>query len=240
MYVSMKQEMESMSGEGQITGVSMISAASIPTSERAKFMDGVMEVEYNSWPPELVGERSRYESRMEIFPEGFISALEGGKTRGFTVSEIVNYDPDTKKTWDELTDNGTFKRSHNPQGDSLYVSTVVVSKDAQGKRIGEKLVNEQKEVVKRLGLQRLFLGARIPGYDEYCRENGDIAVEDYLELTNEKGESVDPEIRFYKRQGLYPAKVIPDFEPDTESRDFGVVMMWQNPQNPQTLPLNKL
>lgn len=225
----MSKEMESMGGENQIAGVSVVSASSVSLSERSKFMDGVMEVENNSWPPELVGERSRYESRMEIFPDGFFSALEGGRTKGFTVSEIVNYDPDAKKTWDELTDNGTFKRSHNPKGDSLYVSTVAVSRDAQGKGIGGKLVDAQKEVVRKFGLKRLFLGARIPDYDQYCRENGDISVEDYLQLTNDKGESVDSEIRFYKRQGLHPAKIIPNFEPDTPSRDYGVVMVWENP-----------
>lgn len=228
----MKKEMESMTGERQIAGVSMVSAASVSSSERVRLMDGVMDVENNSWPPELVGERSRYESRMEIFPEGFISALEGGKTKGFTVSEIVNYDPDTKKTWDELTDSGTFKRSHNPEGDSLYVSTVAVSNDAQGRGFGGKLVDVQKELVRRLGLKRLFLGARMPGYDDYCKENGDISPEEYVKLKKETKnglEAVDPEIRFYERQGLHPTKIVPNFEPDEPSRNYGIVMVWENP-----------
>lgn len=226
--------MESMGGEGQVTGISMISAASASPAERSKLMDGVMVVEHNSWPPELVGSRERYESRMEIFPDGFISAVEDGKTLGFTVSEIVNYEPDVKKTWDELTDNGTFKKSHNPDGDSMYVSTVVVSNDAQGKGVGGKLVDAQKEVVKKFGLKRLFLGARIPGYDEYCRENGDISPEEYIELKKETShglEALDPEIRFYQRQGLRVAKIIPDFEPDEPSRNYGVVLVWENLQS---------
>ncbi|OGH16526.1 MAG: hypothetical protein A3C30_05050 [Candidatus Levybacteria bacterium RIFCSPHIGHO2_02_FULL_40_18] len=221
-------EMESMAGEGGMTNISVVSGASISPNERTKFMDGVMEVEHNSWPPELVGPRWKYESRLEIFPDGFFSAVEDGKTRGFTISEIMNYDPDSKKSWNELTDNGTFKTTHNPEGDSLYVSTVVVAKDAQGKGIGGELVDVQKELVKRLRLKRLFLGARAPGYDKYCRENGEVTVEDYIKLKNEKDEPFDPEIRFYSRQGLRPTKAIPDFEPDDASRNYGVVMVWDN------------
>ncbi len=228
----MTGEMESMNGEDGMEGVSMISAASIPVNERDTFLDGVMEVEQSAWPPELVGEKWRYASRLEIFPNGFISAVEDGKTKGFTVSEIVKYDPDAKKTWNELTDNGTFKKSHNLSGDSLYVSTVAVGKDAQGRGLGGKLVGAQKEVVKRFGLKRLFLGARIPGYDEYCKEHGDIPAEEYVNLKKETArglEAVDPEIRFYERQGLRPAKIVPNFEPDEPSRDYGVVLVWENP-----------
>lgn len=222
------EEMESMAGEGQIGNVKMVSGADITPAERGNFLDGAMQVENSAWPPELVGERSKFESRLEIFPQGFIAAEKDGKIVGFTTSQIVNYDPDTKKTWDEVTDNGTLRTTHTLNGDSLYVSSVAVSPEAQGEGVGGKLVDAQKEVIKELGLKRLFLGARIPGYDQYCKEKGDISAEDYLQLKNEKGEPIDPEIRFYARQGLRPAKVVPEFEPDIPSRNFGVVMVWEN------------
>lgn len=223
--------MESMGEERNTDNMSMVPASSVPPAEKSKFLDGVMEVENSAWPPELTGERSKFESRMEVFPRGFIVAFKNGEIKGFTTSQIVSYDPDTKKTWDELTDNGTLRGTHNPNGDSLYVSSVAVGKDAQGKGLGGDLVDAQKVMVKELGLKRLFLGARIPGYDEYCKANGDISVENYLDLKNEKGEPIDPEIRFYSRQGLHPAKIIPEFEPDDPSRNYGVVMVWENPSS---------
>jgi GNAT superfamily N-acetyltransferase len=200
----------------------------IPKEKREEFLDKLLEVEESAWPEELRADREKFKSRLEVFPEGVVAVFAGEKILGFSTAQIVDYDPDFYGTWNEITDNGAIKKTHNPQGDSLYVVSVATRKDAQGKGIGGKLVEAQKELVKKKGLARLFLGARIPGYAAYCRENGDISVEEYIELKNEKGEPLDPEIRFYKRHGLLPKKVIPNFEPDEASRDFGVVMVWEN------------
>jgi hypothetical protein len=98
--------------------------------------------------------------------------------------------------------------------------------------LGGRLVAEQKKLAQRLGLEYLFLGARAPGYAQYIQEHGEISIEDYLKQTTETGEPLDPEIRFYQRQGLRPAKIIPDFESDVQSRDHGVVMVWKVGSSP--------
>lgn len=221
--------MEGNMDTGELMGnITIVRATDIPLAQRGKFLDEIMEVERSAWPPELQAERSKFESRMQVFPEGIVATMIDGKAKGFSTSQITTYDRNTNKTWDEITDNGTLVKTHNPEGDSLYVSSVAVGADAQRKGLGAKLVEAQKEFVTKMGLKRLYLGARIPGYDQYCKENGDISVEDYLELKNDKGDPLDPEIRFYSRQGLKPAKVVPEFEPDIPSRNYGVVMVWEN------------
>lgn len=208
----------------------------IPVTEFARthayeeLLAGVMHVETTAWPPELQATVDKFISRMAVFPEGFMVAEKDGKIRGFTTSQIANYDPSVRKTWDEFTDNGTLVKSHKPSGDSLYVASVAVAGEAQGEGVGTKLIEAQKDLTRRFGLKRLFLGARIPGYDEYCKKNGDISVEEYLKLKDGKGLPLDPEIRFYGRYGLKPAKIIPEFEPDGPSRNYGVVLIWENPQ----------
>jgi ribosomal protein S18 acetylase RimI-like enzyme len=123
-----------------------------------------------------------------------------------------------------------IEKTHNLQGNALYVVSVGVGIDAQGRGVGGKLVQSQLELAKKLGLKYLFLGARAPGYDAYCKNNGEISAEEYLKLKNDKGETTDPEVRFYERQGLHLARIVPNFEPDSQSRDFGIVMVWENPQ----------
>lgn len=204
------------------------SATKIPPDERDKFLNEVMDVERSAWRPELQASKEKFVSRLEVFPQGFIIARVDGKIKGVTTSQIATYDPLEKKTWDEITDNGMIKRTHNSSGNALYVVSVAISADTQGMGVGSRIVEEQKKLAKQLGLKSVFLGARIPGYNKYCKQNGEIPVEEYLKIKNQDGESVDPEIRFYERQGLRPSKIIPEFEPDIDSKDYGVVVVWKN------------
>lgn len=209
-------------------GIIIEPATSIIDDQREDFLDRVIEAEKKTWPLELQASREKFESRLNLFPEGFFVVKTDNKIHGVTTSQITVYDPSSSRTWDEVTDNGMIAATHNQDGDALYVVSVGVTADSQGKGIGGMLVKSQIELTKKLGLKYLFLGARAPGYDAYCKVYGDISIEDYLELKNEKGEVIDPEIRFYQRQGLSIAKVISNFEPDVQSRDYGVVMLWEN------------
>lgn len=204
------------------------SAINVSRDKKSEFLDEVVSVERNVWPPELQASREKFQSRAKVFPQGFIVVKVDGKIKGVTTSEITTYDLSKDKTWDEITDKGMLKKTHIPSEDSLYVVSVGVSPDSQGMGIGGKLVGVQIELAKQLGLKRVFLGARIPGYDQYCKAHGKISVDTYLNLKNDKNEPIDPEIRFYQRQGLRPAKIVLNFEPDTSSRDYGVVMVWEN------------
>lgn len=204
------------------------SASKIQDAQKEEFLNQVIEAEKSAWPLELQATRQKFESRLKLFPQGFAVVRDNGEIKGVSTSQITTYDPNSSRTWDEITDNGMIETTHNPDGNALYVVSVGVSADTQGKGIGGMLVKSQIELTKKLGLKYLFLGARVPGYDAYCRQNGDVSIEDYLKVKNEKGDSFDPEIRFYERQGLHPSKIIPNFEPDSQSRDYGIVMLWEN------------
>lgn len=217
--------------------VTIMSATDVSSDQKDEFLDQVIEVEQKAWPPGLQASREKFERRFELFPEGFFVARRDGGIVGVSTSEIITYDAGANKTWDEVTDDGMIEGTHDPSGEGLYVVSVGVSPDVQGGGIGGKLVQAQKDLTQKLGLKYLYLGARIPGYNEYCEKHGEIPVIEYLRLGGGKPDKVeryDPEIRFYERQGLELIKVIPNFEPDTESRDFGVVMMWKNPHAIQT------
>jgi GNAT superfamily N-acetyltransferase len=210
--------------------IEAISAKDVEFSRINRFLDQVMKVEESAWPEELRASREKFLSRLTIFPEGLIALKINDQIKGVSTSQISYfsyYDSSGNEnyTWENLTDNGTIKSTHDHAGNALYIISIGVSEDVQGQGLGGKLLDEQKKLAQDLGLKYLFLGARIPGYKSYLENNGQISVEDYLKSVTKKGEPIDPEIRFYYRQGLRPVRVVPNFEPDEQSLNFGVVMV---------------
>lgn len=192
-------------------------------------IDGVMRVEEEAWPAEIRAPREKFENRLKLFPQGFYVALMDGRVMGVTTSEIIPYDsahPVDK--WEGVTDNGWITKTHNPQGNALYVVSVGVSPLAGGKGVGSQLVQAQKKLVEQLNLDCLVLGARCPGYGQ-SKYDG-IKVEDYVRLQRADKQLEDPELRFYTRNGLSVLKPILRYmDEDPESRHYGIVMEWRNP-----------
>jgi len=210
--------------------ISIKSMAEYDPSQYSELLDEVMLVEEEAWPKEWRATRDKFASRLAIFPEGFFVAFKGGRMVGVTTSEIINYDPERLPlTWDEITDNGCIKDTHDPHGNSLYVTSVGVSKKFQGQGIGRSIIEAQKQLVQRLNLKCLFLGARLPMYHEYHRSNSKVSVEDYMKLEKSPGKKFDPEIRFYESVGLKVVEVMPNYGPDRASENYGVIMVWENP-----------
>ena len=146
-----------------------------------------------------------------------------GSLIGASTSQIINYDGSTITSWEEITDNGWI-RNHNPNGNALYVVSIGSISRRGG---GSALVQAQKNLAKELNLSFLVLGSRIPGYDSYCREHGEINIGEYVKLLRDDGEPLDPELRFYTRNGLSLQEIRSNYmEDDKESRNYGAIMLW--------------
>jgi len=189
-------------------------------------LDKVVKLENTIWPEGTRASREKFENRLRIFPQGFFSAFRNNEMIGVSTSEIINYDPQNPPiSWESITDNGFIRDTHNSSGNALYVVSIgAISRSGAG----SALLQAQKKLKQELNLQYLVLGARIPGYDAYCRENGDIPIQDYVILKREDGELLDPELRFYTRNGLSISKIMPNYmEDDKESRNFGAIVYFQ-------------
>ncbi len=207
----------------------------IPVSDIPKILDKVVKLEKEVWPEEIQASREKFESRAEVFPQGFLMiSLSNLGLMGVSTAEIINYDPENPPvSWEEITDNGWIKKTHNPSGNALYLESVGAK---SGYGVGSELVKQQIELAKKLNLKYLVLGSRIPGYHQYHTEHPDVSIDGYLVLKrnnpNNGKETYDPEVRFYERCGLRVAKVVTNYmEDDPESEDYGAVMVWENKQN---------
>ena len=209
----------------QIVRLSEISKADI-----SRILDEVVRVERETWPEEIQAPREKFESRAEIFPEGFLTInLSDLGMVGVSTAEIINFNPQNPPiSWEETTDNGWIKNTHTKEGNTLYLVSVGASPRSVGRGIGTRLVQEQINLAKKLNLDYLVLGSRIPGYHRYHQEHPNTTISDYLSLKRGK-ETYDPEIRFYSRCGLKIAKIVPNYmEDDPESENYGAVMIWEN------------
>ena len=204
-------------------------------------LDDVIRVEQEAWPAELRASRDKFESRLNVFPDGFFGVYVNGKLVGVSTSISINYNFNDKFDWYKLTDNG-YGRNHNIKGNCLYVVSVGTSQSKELKQVrdylkinnlktlGTMLVEKQIGLAKKLGKEVLVLTARVPGYKNYY-ESCKCSIDEYLDLTINKNkiiEPYDPEIRFYKRCGLDISKIIPDAEEDHDSMNYGVIMSWKN------------
>jgi len=189
-------------------------------------LDRVVELENKIWPKGTRATKEKFESRLKIFQEGFFLAFKDKRLIGVSTSEIIEYDPkNPPKSWEEITDDG-YIRKHNPRGNALYVVSIGAESRSGA---GSALLSAQKNLTKRLNLRFLVLGARIPGYDRYCREKKEIPIERYVRLKREDKQPLDPELRFYIRNSLRLQKIQKNYmQNDKESRNYGAIMVWQN------------
>ncbi len=188
----------------------------------------IIGLENKIWPPGTQASKKKFEKRLSIFQQGFFLAFRNNELIGVSTSQIIHYSTESMpKNWEIATDNGFIEKTHNPKGNALYiVSLGAVSRSGAG----SALLSRQKELVKSVGLQYLVLGARIPGYDEYCRNIREIPVEQYTSIKRQDGQLYDDELRFYVRNGLKIEKIVQNFmEDDSESRNYGIIMTWENP-----------
>lgn len=193
----------------------------------------VMRVERETWPPEIQASEAKFQSRAEIFPQGFQLGFIDGKLWGVSTAQIIKFQPNNPCTsWEKITDNGWIKESHNPEGNALYVISIGVSPLVSRRGLGTALLEAQKKLTRQLSLKWLVLGSRVPDFAAWHSQHPHSTIEQFLK-TKQNNESLDSLIRFYERGGLKIIKIVPNYmEDDPESENYGVIMCWLNEKFP--------
>lgn len=186
----------------------------------------ILRTEREAWPEGLRATREMFHSRLKTFPEGFLCAVVNGEVEGFVVTEILNYDIQSSSlSWQEATDHGYIRKTHNPKGDTLYGVSLSVSAHV-GKRVAISLLEAAGKLVIKYGLNQVLFGSRIPRYHKYAAQ---MSLEKYIKAKTRTGRPLDPELGMYQNIGLKPVKIIPGYIKDPESLDYGILVVWKNP-----------
>lgn len=193
---------------------------------KSKDMRKILRIEREAWPEGLRATREMFHSRLKTFPEGFLCAVENRDVQGFVVTEILNYDIQRSSlSWQEATDNGYIRNTHNPNGDTLYGVSLSVSPCAR-KGVAIALLEAAGKFAIKRGLKRVLFGSRLPRYHKYAAQ---MSIDEYVSAKTRTGRYLDPELGMYQSIGLKPLKVIPKYIKDPESLNYGILVVWENP-----------
>jgi len=191
-----------------------------------KDMGKILRIEREAWPQGLRATKEMFSSRLKTFPEGFLCAVMDEEMQGFVVTEILDYDIQSSSlSWQEATDNGYIRNTHNPNGDTLYGVSLSVSPCAK-KGVAIALLEAAGRLAIKRGLKRVLFGSRIPRYYKYAAQ---MSADEYVSAKTRTGRHLDPELGMYQSIGLKPLKVIPEYIKDPESLNYGILVVWENP-----------
>ncbi len=224
---------------------------------------GVLSVEQKTWEHlgTTVYTKDHFETWLDVHPEGFLVAEFEGQIVGYTHGQKMNLslteDSIAKFTsCDEMTDYGFTRKTHDPNGNSLYgISTTSIKRGA-----GKCLHREQYNLTKKWGLIYCFGFPRISGFAAYIEELENLGVCGKMtpefekeialwyaiecakmvngkiwdicprqpELKLPKPKKPDPVLTIHiKNPGHGLAAVIPNFMKDPQSKNFATLCALQ-------------
>ncbi|MGP3974367.1 hypothetical protein ACTWQF_10190 [Streptomyces sp. 8N114] len=168
--------------------------------------------------------------RLQAFPEGFWLFEQDGEVVGTLMGFPMWYSPDQVSelsSWDAVTNQGYYPEIDLTSANALYLASGSLKRIARGSTAYSTMMEVPVGLARRLGLGYVLAGAKIPGYDAYCRRFGEIEARDYafLELN---GCLVDPFLEMYRGHDyLVPDRthIVPDYYPDAMSRDYGAIVV---------------
>ena len=161
----------------------------------------IMEVERESYPEDMQASLEQLKSRYEVFPEGFFLAHRDGNLAGFATCQLVIYKRGLLgQSWDEWTDNGWIKRSHNPTGDALFGISMCTRPSFRGRGVSKELMDGFKRLAVEKGLECIFFGSRLSSLETFLR------------------------------YGFTVIKAVPNYGEDKESHNWATVVKWINPK----------
>lgn len=196
-------------------------------------VSGMIRVEERAWKnPSHRATQEALESRIETYQRGSFLIENDGIIVGHAALQRVSPSLfEQKTTWSQFTDNGAIAATHDPDGDALYGVNLSIDPCAPAGSAAVLMSNVKLFCIL-IGATGIYVSPRIPSFGRYVKTLD--CVVDLVEIGNQyiqlkyKGMPKDPELRLYVRAGAEILRLLPDFFPDKESMDFGVLAFWKN------------
>lgn len=193
--------------------------------------EALLTVQREAFPPpfpeELWWKKEQIAAHIAAYPEGAMVALCDGEIVGSATSLLVTF-TGKPHTWEEVSDNGFIRGTHEPHGDSLYGIDLCVRPAYRKRGIAGALYEARKQLVVRSGLTRFLAGCRIPGYHLQADK---MSAQEYVNRVV-AGELNDTVLSFMIRQGLAPVQILDNYLEDEQSLNNAVLVEWENQKIP--------
>lgn len=131
-------------------------------------IDGIMEIEKQSFLPQICEEKKVFEERINFFNKGFLVFVDEDKNIcGYICTELwkkFDYKKDSlddeKKLElkNQLLVGHSIKKTHCDYGKNLYISSFAIGQKLRGRGLGKKLFSESMDFFeKEFDLEKKFL-----------------------------------------------------------------------------------
>lgn len=139
----------------------------------------------------------------------------------------------TVTTWEKLCSGGDYDAVDH-KGNAVFGVAMAVVEKARNSGIAVDLMAEEFSEAIYHGIEYGFLGGRLPGLAKWLEDHPDDTAWSYANLRRDDGKLVDPEMRLYEQDFRYVG-LLPEYFPDPDSCNFGVLWEWPNPM-PRWMP----
>lgn len=195
-------------------------------------IDEIVRIDAEVWGNIFPGTRKMFASRIQTFPEGGIVVAEiDGQIEAFVSVQLTNSFQNVKGDWNSLTDYGTIRKTHDPNGEWLYGVGLAATAKASKYKVVTSLLLYIGRLVIRWDKKGVILSSRVPGYKRHAKK---MTPESYV-LARKDGKLIDPELRVYEQYRLRvinPPVILKDYMgegSDPDSLGYSVLIGWENP-----------
>ena len=192
--------------------------------------DALAALQEACFPTLAAEERMRaehYRAHVRVFPEGQHAVIEAATGRVVAASTdfrtTIDFAHYQHRYMDAVGDN--WLTTHQTGGDWLYGADVGVHPDYRRRGLASLLYAERQALCRRLGLAGHVEGAMPKGYHTY---RSTLPIEAYVTRVI-RGEITDPTLSVQLRQGYHVYGIIPDYLEDPSCGNYGVFVVWRNP-----------
>ncbi|HWG89412.1 MAG TPA: GNAT family N-acetyltransferase [Candidatus Thermoplasmatota archaeon] len=192
-------------------------------------VDAIEQLErlaFQGIPDDHLWKRGQVEAHLDRFPEGqWVAELDGEVVGSCTNLRIPYEVAVAPHTWHQITGGG-YLATHDPEGDALYGTEIMVHPGIRRMGIGRKLFQRRFQYVMEEGLRAFVTGGRLPGYGEYVRE---MRPHEYVERVQHE-ELTDPVLTPDLKWGCTPIGILGNYITDPDSAHYACLIEWVNPE----------
>lgn len=175
-------------------------------------------------PPDRYWHVDMLRAHVEKFQEGqFVAELDGTIVGSATALRVPLTAALTPHSWKSISGGG-FLTTHDPLGDALYGTEIMVHPDARRRGIARALYKTRKDLVRRLNLRAFVAGGRIPGYERFAET---MTAVEYVKSVLD-GDHGDRTLSAQLASGMSVAGVMNNYITDPKSRNHATILVWWN------------
>lgn len=193
--------------EDDIDDILTLEAASFPSIPSDRY-----------WKPDQIL------AHIQRFPEGqFVADLDGRILGSATTMRVPLDRALARHTWREMAGGG-YLTTHEPEGNAVYGTEIMVHPDARRRGIGKALYRLRKDLCRRLNVRAFVTGGRIPGYDKHADK---MSAGEYVQRVMDLQMS-DRTLTAQISSGMTVAGILPGYITDPSSRNHATLLVWWN------------